>query len=61
MTAAPEDWKCTECDGTGMAVPDCEECNGNGSVDDPSDGGTMMCPECDGDKCEACHGSGERP
>lgn len=57
---ADVDWKCTECGGTGMAVPDCETCAGNGWVDDPDDGGTMTCPDCLGDKCEACGGSGER-
>ena len=28
---------------------DCETCDGNGWVDDPSDGGTMTCPDCEGD------------
>lgn len=27
---------------------DCETCGGNGWVDDPSDGGTMTCPDCEG-------------
>lgn len=27
----------------------CEECDGSGWVYDPSDGGTMVCPDCDGD------------
>lgn len=27
--------------------PACETCDGNGWVDDPSDGGTMCCPECE--------------
>ncbi len=27
----------------------CPECNGNGWVYDPSDGGTMCCPLCDGE------------
>lgn len=57
----PEDWICTACDGSGMAVPDCETCDGRGWVDDEEDGGTMMCPDCDGDKCDTCGGSGERP
>lgn len=57
----PEDWKCEACDGTGMLVPDCETCSGAGWVDDEEDGGTMTCPECDGDKCDVCHGSGEKP
>ena len=28
---------------------ECETCNGNGWVDDPSDGGTMTCEDCDGE------------
>lgn len=56
-----EDWKCVACDGTGMAVPDCEACEGTGWVDDEKDGGTMTCPECNGDKCDQCGGSGEKP
>lgn len=46
MNAAPqvEDWKCTECEGTGMAFPDCDTCSGNGWVEDDKDGGTMSCP-----------------
>lgn len=55
-----KDWKCEACEGTGMAVSDCETCGGNGWVGDPSDGGTMTCPECLDDKCEACDGTGER-
>jgi DnaJ-class molecular chaperone len=57
----PDDWKCEACDGTGMAVPDCEECSGNGWVDDEEDGGTMTCPSCNGNKCDTCGGSGEKP
>ncbi len=30
-------------------VEECEECDGKGWVYDPSDGGTMTCPVCDGD------------
>ncbi|MBI1202628.1 MAG: hypothetical protein GC182_08975 [Rhodopseudomonas sp.] len=56
-----DDWKCEECDGTGMDFADCPECQGNGWVDDEEDGGTMTCPTCDGCKCETCKGSGERP
>lgn len=56
-----EKWKCEACDGTGMAVPDCETCGGYGWVDDERDGGTMSCPDCGGDKCDACSGSGEKP
>lgn len=34
----------------------CDTCKGNGWVYDPSDGGTMTCPECDGDvpECVTC-------
>ena len=62
MAHAPEneDWKCEACDGTGMAEPECECCQGNGWVDDPDDGGTMTCPECFGEKCAECGGNGER-
>lgn len=62
MPANPKvegEWACTECQGTGVAVPDCETCDGNGWVDDEEDGGTMTCPDCLGDRCEACNGSGE--
>jgi DnaJ-class molecular chaperone len=31
---------CDACGGTGMAHPDCEECDGDGWVYDPSDGDT---------------------
>lgn len=58
--AEPEDLDCPACNGTGMAVPDCESCNGNGWVDDEEDGGTMTCPECNGDKCDTCDGTGEK-
>jgi hypothetical protein len=60
-TPEDEDWTCTECDGTGMLMPNCPKCAGDGWVDDPSDGGTMVCPECGGDKCETCDGTGEKP
>lgn len=55
-----KDLKCEVCNGTRMAVPDCEKCEGNGWVYDPT-GGTMCCPECGGDECEACDGTGEKP
>lgn len=58
--SADDDIQCKECDGTGMLAPDCEECEGNGWVTDPSDGGTMMCPKCDGEHCSKCNGSGEK-
>ena len=46
--------ECGECRGTGMAYPDCKLCEGNGWVDDPKDGGTMTCPECDCEECPFC-------
>lgn len=52
---------CPECNGTGQLIPDCESCDGNGWVDDPSDGGTMTCPECGDEKCERCGGEKEIP
>jgi hypothetical protein len=57
----PDDWKCEACNGTRMAVPDCETCEGNGWVYDEEDGGTMCCPDCGGDECDVCHGTGEKP
>lgn len=56
-----DDWKCTACEGTGKAVPDCECCDGNGWIDDEKDGGTMTCPDCLDDRCEICGGTGEKP
>lgn len=53
-----EDVKCKMCDGTGMADPDCPECEGCGWVEDPENGGTMSCPECGGDECAYCDGTG---
>lgn len=58
--SSPDDFKCRACDGTGMDEPDCSLCTGKGWVDDPR-GGTMTCPNCDGDKCSRCNGSGEEP
>lgn len=58
--AEPEDFSCPDCDGTGMAVPDCEVCEAKGWVPDPKDGGTKCCPECDGDVCATCLGTGEQ-
>lgn len=52
---------CANCNGTGQAIPECEACNGNGWVEDPSDGGTMTCPECNDDKCDFCGGEGVAP
>ena len=46
---------CGECDGTGLAMPEgCELCDSYGWVDDPSDGGTMTCPDCNGLAGENC-------
>ncbi len=30
-------------------MKNCKTCQGKGWVDDPSDGGTVCCPTCDGD------------
>ena len=49
--------ECPHCNGKKMEVPDCEECDGRGWVDDP-DGGTMVCPECSGESCSVCDGEG---
>lgn len=57
----PTEFVCSECDGTGQMVPDCEVCDGNGWVYDEEEGGTMTCPECDDEKCDVCRGSGEKP
>lgn len=56
MTAEP--LRCESCDGTGRAAPDCHTCAGAGWVDDPEDGGTMTCPQCDDEMCDVCGGSG---
>jgi hypothetical protein len=48
------DFDCEHCQDTKLAHPDCETCEGNGWVDDPKDGGTMTCPECDGERCPHC-------
>lgn len=45
---------CPTCRGTGQAEPDCEECGGNGWVEDEEDGGTMTCPGCRDAQCEEC-------
>ena len=45
---------CPNCKGTGRAEPECEECEGNGWVDDPEDGGTMTCPSCLDLDCHHC-------
>jgi DnaJ-class molecular chaperone len=57
----PNDWECPDCKGTGAVDPECEACGGDGWVEDEEDGGTMTCPECLGEKCPACNGSGEKP
>ena len=48
---------CPHCNGKKMEVPDCEECKGRGWISDPG-GGTMTCPECDGESCSVCGGDG---
>ena len=46
---------CEECEGSGLLwLEPCETCDRDGYVSDPSDGGTMMCPECDGGAAEIC-------
>lgn len=45
---------CNKCDGTGRAHEECETCESNGWVDDPDDGGTMTCPDCQGESAELC-------
>ena len=58
-----DEWiECPHCNGKKMEFPDCEECEGRGWVDDP-EGGTMMCPECNGESCSECGGEGfvQRP
>ncbi len=47
-------YDCPFCKGTGMANPDCETCEGNGWVEDEEDGGTKVCPDCDGEECQEC-------
>jgi hypothetical protein len=46
--------ECQECKGTGKLFPDCPLCEGNGWTDDPSDGGTMVCPKCEDEECPDC-------
>lgn len=49
---------CDCCDGSGYD-DSCQECEGRGWVDDESDGGTITCPNCDGDNiCWYCDGTG---
>ena len=53
---------CKSCNGTGKEYPECEDCSGYGWVYEPDgDGGTMVCPKCDDEKCAECDGTGERP
>ena len=47
---------CPHCKNTGMKTPDCGMCDAAGWIDDPDDGGTMMCPYCDGEVCHLCGG-----
>ena len=51
--------ECQHCHGTGQELPECPTCDGNGWEDDPDDGGTMTCAECDDEKCSICKGTGE--
>jgi len=59
MSTDPSYKECEHCSGSGKEYPDCEKCEGNGWVPDPSDGGTMTCPDCDDEKCGECGGTGE--
>lgn len=47
---------CEHCQDTQLEHPNCETCKGFGWIEDPSDGGTMSCPECDGEPCQTCGG-----
>ena len=53
------DYTCKHCNGTGMEDPECEMCEGKGWIEDEENGGTMTCPECDGEECSECDGTGE--
>ena len=55
--------QCTQCDGQRNKFLDepCQTCGNDGWVDDDIDGGTMTCPECDGEAgqiCTDCNGEG---
>ncbi len=50
--------ECTQCNGTGKEISDCEVCEGNGWVPDPKDGGTKTCPSCKDEDCSTCGGEG---
>lgn len=56
---ADYDYTCENCNGSGQEINDCPECEGQGWVDDPDDGGTMTCPECENEQCNECDGTGE--
>lgn len=48
----------------GWETEECPTCEHSGWVEDNEDGGTKVCPECDGDaanQCEHCEGSGIEP
>ncbi len=45
---------CPCCDGSGYENSECETCGRDGYVDDPSDGGTMTCPDCQGSSDYGC-------
>lgn len=54
-----DEWvECPHCSGKKMELPDCEECEGRGWVEDEELGGTMSCPECGGETCSTCGGEG---
>jgi|AntDeeMetagen681_2_1112603.scaffolds.fasta_scaffold08533_4 DnaJ-class molecular chaperone len=53
---------CAVCDGTGYLSDECGTCGRAGWIEDDQDGGTMTCPDCDGDAdqtCDECEGTGQ--
>jgi hypothetical protein len=46
--------ECKPCRGTGYKHEGCERCERDGWVEDLEDGGTMTCPECNGESAELC-------
>lgn len=54
--------ECPHCEGSGYEYDECETCGRNGWVEDEENGGTMTCPDCEGEsstQCEECEGDGE--